>query len=61
VSEAIEAIRGGLLRGWNDREQSGAVAILRLSPGSAEDALPLLPHHREVVVLVAADFRERVQ
>jgi hypothetical protein len=50
-----------LLRGGNYRKQCGPVAIIRLTPSSAEDTLAVFPQDREAAIPVSADFRERVQ
>jgi hypothetical protein len=58
VSKAIKAARSGLFRGGNHGNQGGPIAVIRLAPSSAEDALAILPQDREAAIPVNPNPRE---
>ena len=60
VGQAIEATRAGMLRGGHHGQHGAPFAAIRLTPGSAENALAVRPQDLEAAISLWAKTRHRL-
>ena len=54
VGQTIEVTRAGIFRGGHHDQHGAFLAIIRVTPGSAKSALPILPQDLEVAISLCA-------